>query len=335
MKKHVNRGVGDDDAIPYDRETGIGEHKGVDRDDRHPHAPESAKYILLGRGKRLDLHPMAAERLPDAEIVFFVMEGSLKTDAILSTGAVAFGVPSVTLWPRRELTYFARGHLRGKTVFVVPDADWFENPQVERQALKARSHLRRAGVNAYVAAPPHDAVPYHKGVDDYLGAGGQLADLSVHGPEPDYSLLRDAVRGVRDGRTRRSAERVLETLILFADDAGELRADFPALKALLDIYRTEDVLPMLGEISHAFTVPAGSLTTRQEERAYYDHKRNEMATTVSTTFESVPTLRLREEYRAPAQLRLTIRDLVGRVDDHEHRLRAVEERLADLERSRN
>jgi hypothetical protein len=121
----------------------------------HSHR-RAAKYVLPPgpHGKRLDVPD--TERIRRAETVFFVIEGSLKTDAIRSQGEAAFGVPSVTLWDAPELDAFIGAmDLKSKTlVVIVPDADWCNNPLVVTQAILAREHLRRWGVRAIVAAPP-------------------------------------------------------------------------------------------------------------------------------------------------------------------------------------
>ena len=83
---------------PYDPATGEGQHNGIPVDVVHKHPPHAAKYVLLGKASRIDLHPWAEQLLPEVEAVFFVLEGTPKTDAVLSAGGVAFGVPSVTCW---------------------------------------------------------------------------------------------------------------------------------------------------------------------------------------------------------------------------------------------
>lgn len=71
-----------------------------------------------------------------------MLEGTLKNDAVLSRGEAVFSVPSVTLWDYRELQAFTRTFLEGKTIFIVPDADWFENSPVDRHARLVRSLIR-------------------------------------------------------------------------------------------------------------------------------------------------------------------------------------------------
>src|SRR5262249_31462343 len=158
--------------------------------------------------------PLARRLLPQAEVVFFILEGTPKTDAVLSAGGVAFGVPSVTCWNTHELCTFAHRHLQGKTVLIVPDADWGINWPGDCQAPKIRTLVRGRGIDAHVCAPPHDAKPFYKGVDDHLGAGKSLGELGIEGREPPVERIRDAVSGVSRQR-RRSAAHALEDLSLY------------------------------------------------------------------------------------------------------------------------
>jgi hypothetical protein len=276
----------------YDPETGLGEHNGQPVDVVHQHAPREAKYVLLGEGSRLDLHPFAAQLLPEAKVVFFVLEGTPKTDAVLSAGGVAFGVPSVTLWTRRELGTFAERHLHGKTALIVPDADWATNSQVERQALKVRTVLRRLGIAAYVCAPPTDGNPYHKGVDDFLGAGKTLGELVIDGREPPIGRIWEAVQGVPYQR-RRSAAYALENLSLYVNAEGRLTVSFPTLKRLLDIRDSNRLLPLLEAIEHTFTVEHGSLQTIQRPTFYGRY--------TETVWKEPPTISLDDYYQSYRQ----------------------------------
>jgi hypothetical protein len=280
---HVNA-----EGEQYDPESGEGAHNGQPVDVVHRHAPHDAKYVLLGEERacaRIDLHPLARRLLPDAEIVFFVLEGTPKTDAVISAGEVAFGVPSVTCWDPDELSTFADRSLRGKKVFVVPDADWSTKPQVERQALRVRTLLRRRGIDAYVCAPP-----FYKGVDDHLGAGGVVQDLVVGGREAPMDLIREALRLHVRGQRQPSALRALEDLSLYAPD-GVVMRDFPAVKALLNIRQSYRVVPLLESIAFAFTITQGALETRQRP-IFYGRFGTE------TVWRDRPTIVLREEFRS-------------------------------------
>jgi hypothetical protein len=229
-------------------------HGGVDVAGRHVHSSkrkdESANYA-----KRIDIHPLALEKFEQAGWVFFVIEGCIKADAVLSTGEAVFSVPSVTLWDAPELPQFIEKYLRGKKVVIVPDADWFKNPVVKTQAMLCRSFLRRHGLEALVAAPPIEGVKDGiKGVDDFLATDNSLENLVVLDREVcvDYlewlnkqappKILSDGRKMYRplpgsqrrDGR-KRSAE-VIEALALHAGDDGTFRAPLRSLARVMDMH---------------------------------------------------------------------------------------------------
>jgi hypothetical protein len=290
---HVNAPPKDGEGN-YDRETGLGAHNGVPLYEVHKHAPSAAKYVLLagkeGEAKRIDLHPLARRLLPDAEVVFFVLEGTPKTDAVLSAGGVAFGVPSVTCWTSEELITFAHKYLRGKTVLVVPDGDWFTNWQVERQALKIRTLLRRRGIEAHVCAPPYDAEPFHKAVDDHLGAGKTLGELVIEGREPPIDRIREAVSTISYQRRQRAAH-ALEDLSLYVDQSGRLELTFLTLKRLLAYRHSHRFVALLESLQHTFTVERGSLVTEQKPTFYGRY-------TETVWRETPTTINLDEYYRS-------------------------------------
>ncbi len=233
-ENHIGKGK----LAAYDPETGEGRHGGVNVEVVHRHPPEPAKYVLLGEGKRIDLHPRALKLLPSAERVFFVLEGALKNDAVLSAGECVFSVPSVTLWGPAELRALAV-RLRGKIVFIVPDADWFHNRQVDQQALLVRTLLRRCGVETHIAAPPVKDLQqeclcssarihngscetcggFLKGADDYLAAGGTIDGLSIRGREAPRIRMQRLNVWDHQGRTP-GARRAMEGLSLHAEADG-------------------------------------------------------------------------------------------------------------------
>ena len=105
-------------------------------------------------------------------------------------------------------------------VFVVPDADWIDNPMVDWQALLVRTYLREALGDSmvYIAAPPVEFYECHrgakKGVDDWLGTNGSgvgqkhadppgIDGLIIRGKEPGRgaALLADLGLPERTGST--------------------------------------------------------------------------------------------------------------------------------------
>jgi hypothetical protein len=274
----------------YDRETGLGAHNGIPIYEVHKHAPTAAKYVMLGKSSRIDLHPLALRLLPKAEVVFFVLEGTPKTDSVLSAGACAFGVPSVTCWQSQELITFADRHLQNKVCLIVPDGDWYDNWQVERQALKIRTVLRRRGIEAHVCAPPWDAVPFYKAVDDHLGAQKTLGELMIEGREPRTDRLREAVSKIIPHQRRRRAFDALEDLSLYVDKFGRLKMTFLSLKRLLGYRHSHQFVRLLESLEHTFTVECGSLATVVRHRYYGRFP--------ETVWRETPTISLDEYYRA-------------------------------------
>jgi hypothetical protein len=329
----------------YDIVTGEGVHNGVGVDVVHMHTPDPAKYTLLGDQKdtcRIDLHPVALERLQTAELVYFALEGIAKTDAIISAGACAFGVPSVTAWMKHELEEFARLHLKGKVVLIVCDADWSTNWQVERQALKIRTVLRKRELNieAHVCAPPtkdEAGDNYHKGDDDFLGAGYELGELMLDGREVPHVQIFGAMQSVqsRQRRDSGSAQRALEALSLYVNrkdgklcKEGEWTGSLLALKSLFGIRDSDRVLGMLKSVEHCFTVTHGTLETEVKQTRYgWRHQ--------ETVFTDRPTIRLNDEYRAQQRRsKLMAEDFWQRraIENHDDRIANHDERIAALER---
>jgi hypothetical protein len=213
----------------------------------HHHAERGKDDESLA--KRLDVHPMAWKRWWKAERVYFVIEGVLKNDAVLSAiiredrPESVFNVPSVSLWCADELPGFIE-HLRGREVVIVPDADWYEKPQVLRHARMCQRYLQRRGVEAIIAAPPRDRIKEDiKGVDDFLGAGGSLDALEVLERKPSEEF--DALMENRRGRTKMKRDAwenvtgLIYDLAFFADPKGEsegyVYAGLKTLAKILDV----------------------------------------------------------------------------------------------------
>jgi hypothetical protein len=176
--------------------------------------------------QRIDVHPRTLRLLdedPDLPL-FWSIEGSIKADAILSKGYPAIAVPSVTMWPARELERFAERYMRGRRIYVVPDADWETNSQVALQAFVCVDALMGLRVKAAVAASPGP----DKGVDDYLAHGGKVEDLVVIRREitPEFDAWADLARADSDdwifSPDRESIVRVTWWLALHADDEGHV-----------------------------------------------------------------------------------------------------------------
>jgi hypothetical protein len=283
----------------------------------HTHR-RTAKYVLPPgpHGKRLDVPFLGG--ILDAEIVYFVIEGSPKTDAILSTGEAAFGVPSVTLWDAGTKTddrgrvvgpfapelnaFIELTHLRDKRlVVIVPDADWVSNPMVITQAMLAREHLRSRGVRAVVAAPPllAGAVivdPVHgplKGVDDWLRAGGSLDELTVlvREVQPVPAALALLPHARRKDAWMRSA-RALVLLPLLADGNGELIKSISSFARILRCSR-DAARKAVADLAQAEAIEVeGSLD------AYYQYHDHLTDTWHDYDWDERPRIRFKDEFQA-------------------------------------
>jgi hypothetical protein len=306
-------------------------HDGVNVEVVHMHEPEEAKYVLLGDGanKRIDLHPLSAALLPEADRVFFVLEGALKNDAVLSAGEAVFSVPSVTLWDLSELRRFVP-LLRGKTIIVVPDSDWEANPLVGQQALFVRTALRHFALDAYIAAPPVEfyEAEGEKGVDDWLGRGGTLEGLVLHGREVPEAVTQ-WIAWFTELRNMR-LQYALEGLSLHADDAGRHLRSLGALARIMGMQK-RDVPRALEDLNEAVVVHG---STETEVKIWNGVKIME--------WKERPIMEVREEFRATETARRVLDDnywakaahdlayqTARRVDELEQRERAREQREAD------
>jgi hypothetical protein len=245
--------------------------------DWHEEHPESVEWHVYGGmhthtrrvkdysnslARRIDIHPMALPLLDQAEVVYFVIEGCLKADSILSVilregrNESVISVPSVSLWHADELELFAERHLRSKTVVVVPDADWIKNDKIIAHARAAEYFLRkRCHTRAYVAAPPlrSDRTVEHKGVDDYLGEGGKLEDLMVMertvSPMIAEVERRQGWLGYRSDRVRNDVQ-AIEALAHLANKAGVVQTTLTSLRKILDCNR-QTAFNIIGRLAEA------------------------------------------------------------------------------------
>jgi hypothetical protein len=268
-------------------------HDGADVDGLHTHS-RMMKDRRISFAKRIDVHPLAADKIKAASRVFFGIEGCIKADAILSAGGAVFSVPSVTLWDADELPAFAEMYLGGKQIVIVPDADWFLNPAVMTQAMLCRSSLRRLRLEACIAAPPIDGVKLGiKGIDDYLGKGrGTMEQLDVIERETAFGLAEWLVRrGGRKDKIIRAAE-VLESLALHACPEGTIRAPLRTIARVMDVNvsRVSRAVEDLASVYGAIVVDKPLATQRGVWHGnYYDRE---------LEWQNRPTITIDPELRA-------------------------------------
>jgi hypothetical protein len=285
------------------------DHAGLDVVGKHPHisrvSDDGVNYAA-----RVDVHPLAyrrfGERFEKATRVFFVIEGCLKSDSMLSAGEAVFSVPSVTLWgtPYDDLEKVAASLLQGQRVVVVADADWYAKHEVLTQAILCRSFLRKLGISTLVSAPPINSG--HKGWDDFRGkGGGEPDDLVVM--DRELSPRIDSWAAQQPSTNKKDRDKidrnvgVLKALALHAgtrrrgrdddEDDGVLYRSTRSFARILDIHE-DTVDSALEDLAHSGAIEiAGSLETRDE--AWYGRRM-----IYGFDWADRPTIKIREDLRA-------------------------------------
>ena len=301
-----------------------------------------------GSAKRIEVHRVALPRYEDAVRIWLMIEGCLKADSVLSQIIMdnrpesVCSIPSVTCTNFAELEAFAKRNLIDKQVVIGPDADWSGNPLVVTQALIIYSFLKDLGLDVLIAAPPPKSGDlcgmcggkWHKGHDDYLGAGHSLDDLVVINREANPAVeqwvraegARRLAAGGRHAR-REGIERdgfALQILSLIADDDGIIRTaakprdeddhlrgglSLQTLGRLLDTHPknvSNTIKSLLARPGlhgpHALELAGGSLETRNGiwKGGYFDR---------SLSWRDTPLFRVPEEFRAIKPPTRRIRDL--------------------------
>jgi hypothetical protein len=197
--------------------------------EEHPHF--STVKAHTNDAARIDVHPWALPLFKDAEVIFAVMEGCLKADAVLtairknSLNASVYSFPSVTLGNCPELPHFAAKYLKGKTVIAVLDADWADPSKdgaVENQGRIYQGKLLALGVErVHVSAPPLESG--QKGVDDFLGIGkGQLHELVCIDVEPPKRVVEWVLDHDPSRKQVRMVSNVLTSMAVFAGASSKL-----------------------------------------------------------------------------------------------------------------
>jgi hypothetical protein len=102
----------------------------------------------------------------------YVVEGEKKALAVAQDGLPAVGICGIEGWHAkgsREIhPDFAPIPLRGRTVKVIPDADYRTNPDVDRAVRRLGTALEQAGARPLLVRVPAG----FKGIDDWLASEG-------------------------------------------------------------------------------------------------------------------------------------------------------------------
>jgi hypothetical protein len=158
----------------------------------------------------LDVNPMMLDEVRHGGGDLWATEGCKKVDSLASRGEPAVGF--IGVWNMAvpgtkgtiPLACWQHVRLRGRRVIVVFDADARTNPDVQEALRRAVKMLEGLGAIVLVVYIPAVNGDGKAGVDDYLAAGGTVAELR---------LMATAYQPVDVGAERMSKDEKLRTAV--------------------------------------------------------------------------------------------------------------------------
>ena len=129
---------------------------------------------------RLDVHPSQSERVKDASVPLWIVEGVKKGDCLVSRGLCAIALQGVWCWQKGgvPLPEWEDVRLWGRSVCVAFDSDVMVKSSVQTALEKLVGFLRSRGARVRIVYLPDAQGGKKQGVDDYLAAGeGTVGDL--------------------------------------------------------------------------------------------------------------------------------------------------------------
>jgi hypothetical protein len=147
---------------------------------------DAPKYETpAGSSITLDVNPLMLEAVRHGDGDLWVTEGCKKVDSLASRGEPAIGF--IGVWnmavPKTKgtvpLACWQHVRLRGRRVIIVFDADARTNPDVQEALRRAVKMLEGLGAIVLVVYLPEVNGDGKAGVDDYLAAGGTIAELRM------------------------------------------------------------------------------------------------------------------------------------------------------------
>jgi hypothetical protein len=159
-----------------------------------------------GRWISLDVNPLMLEEVRSGAGDLWLTEGCKKVDALTSKDLPTVGI--IGVWnfaepgskSRIPLRCWDHVRLEGRRVVVVYDADARTNPDVQEALRRLVAMLEELGAVVLVVYLPAVNSDSKAGVDDYLAAGGTVAELR---------LMAAPYRPVDVGRERMSRDEKL------------------------------------------------------------------------------------------------------------------------------
>ena len=147
--------------------------KGRDRPNKYESLP--------GIPPNMDIPPGCASYMREKSVTLYVVESSMKADALVSAGAQAVAsIGGVYNWksPQALATFDIIG-IRGRTLIFIPDSDYFDPAKTQvrdgwnRYAFVATSH----GANVLLCPIPDQGDRKKRGPDDWLAEGHKLSEI--------------------------------------------------------------------------------------------------------------------------------------------------------------
>ena len=134
-----------------------------------------------GIGCVLDVHPRNLERLRDPAVPLWVVEGEKKGDSLTSRGECAVALPGVWNWQRAGamLPDWDHVEISGRLVYVCFDSDAWSNGNVQLALERLVGALKARGAEVLVVHLEDKTDGSKVGADDYLVAGGTVAELKL------------------------------------------------------------------------------------------------------------------------------------------------------------
>lgn len=146
-----------------------------------------------GAGNILDVHPFMLDKVRDPREPLLITEGVKKADAAASRGRCAIALAGVDSWVNKggvPVPCWDHVPLEGRRVFVAYDSDVMVKPAVQGALERLVDFLEDQG-----AEPRMIYLPHHEdgktGLDDYLAAGGSLAELELAAVPFDREALAE------------------------------------------------------------------------------------------------------------------------------------------------
>jgi hypothetical protein len=159
----------------------------------------------------LDVNPLMLEEVRHGDGDLWITEGCKKVDSLASRGEPAVGF--IGVWnmavPKTKgtvpLPCWQHVRLRGRRVIIVFDADARTNPDVQEALRRAVKMLEGLGAIVLVVYLPAVNGDGKAGVDDFLAAGGTVAELRLMAA-PYEPVNVGAERLSRDEKLRAAVE---------------------------------------------------------------------------------------------------------------------------------